>query len=184
MSTTIYLIRHGEAAGAWDDTLDPGLSAKGFRQAAAMAEKLGSLMSPVDIYTSPLKRTQETAAPLASLWKRKAVITPALTEVPSDGVDFSSRRQWLNGVLAGSWPDQADNLKAWREAILDFTTSRGADAVFVTHFVVINTIIGAIRESRQLVSCRPDHCSITKIRLEDGQLSLLALGAEAETVIR
>ena len=47
--------------------MDPGLDALGHSQAEAVAQKLASL-GPLPILSSPLRRTRETAAPLAKLW--------------------------------------------------------------------------------------------------------------------
>ena len=60
--TLVIVVRHAEKAT--DDPADPSLSEVGRRRAQALAEVLAS--SPVDaIYTTQLRRTRETAAPLA-----------------------------------------------------------------------------------------------------------------------
>ena len=63
VSVNIYLVRHGEAGGAWDSTADPALSKKGISQADTMSRLLKERIEPVDIFSSPLKRAQETAKP-------------------------------------------------------------------------------------------------------------------------
>jgi probable phosphoglycerate mutase len=68
-ATEIYLIRHGDAVPDPDDMLpgdydDQNLSALGRRQAEALAERLRSTRFDA-LYTSPLRRTRQTAAPLA-----------------------------------------------------------------------------------------------------------------------
>jgi broad specificity phosphatase PhoE len=62
--TTVYLIRHGEKASEQDQ--DPDLSARGRARAESLAVQLRD--SGVNIIiTSDLKRTIQTAAPLARL---------------------------------------------------------------------------------------------------------------------
>ena len=184
MSTTVYLVRHGEAAGSWDNSLDPGLSIAGNQQAQAMVAQLCRETDPVNLFSSPLKRTRETAQPLADFWQCEAKIAPELAEVPSAGVDFGDRRKWLTQVMQGNWADQSDHLKNWRSAILDFTGQQTRDAVFVTHFVVINAIVGAIEQSDKVLVFRPDNCSVTKIQLVDGRMSVIEKGREAVTVVK
>ena len=184
MSTIVYLVRHGDAAGSWDQALDPGLSEKGVLQAQEMAARLHGEIAPVNLYSSPLNRTQETASPLADLWQEGAIITPELSEVPSAGLDLGNRRAWLTNVLEGKWSQQSEQLQGWRSTILDFTRNQTKDAVFVTHFVVINAIIGAIEESDDVVVFRPNHCSITKIQLSGDTMSLIEKGQVADTVVK
>jgi broad specificity phosphatase PhoE len=82
-ATEILLIRHADAlpdptevvpGGSYDDQ---PLSAKGRAQAEALAQRWGSIKLKA-IYSSPLRRTIETATPLANL--------QALDIIPIDGV--------------------------------------------------------------------------------------------------
>jgi broad specificity phosphatase PhoE len=184
VSISVYLVRHGEAAESWDQALDPGLSEKGMVQAREMAARLNKEIAPTRLYSSPLNRTQETALPLAELWQKKAIITPELSEVPSAGLDLGNRRAWLTKVMAGKWTQQSEQLQGWRSAILDFTRQQKSDAVFVTHFVVINAIISAIEERDDVVVFRPNHCSITKIQVSGDAMSIIEKGQEAVTVVK
>lgn len=60
MSRYLYLVRHGEQQDAEYGMPDGPLSARGVRQARAIAERLGGV--PFDAaWTSPLMRAQETA---------------------------------------------------------------------------------------------------------------------------
>lgn len=184
MAFTLYLVRHGEAAGAWDKSADPGLSELGHQQAQDMASRLQEDIPPLPIYSSPLMRTRETSAPLEQIWERQAEIVPRLSEVPSTGIDFKDRRQWLTTVLQRSWPEQTEFLQEWRAGLIDFARQMTHDAVFITHFVVINSLVGAAEKSDQVLVFRPDHCSISKIRVSGGELSLIEKGSEAVTVVK
>lgn len=181
---TLYLVRHGEAAGAWDKSADPGLSDLGHQQAKTMAARLHEELAPLPIYSSPLMRTRETSVPLEQLWNRPAEVVPRLSEVPSTGIDFKDRRQWLTTVLQRSWPEQTEFLQEWRSGLVDFARQMTHDAVFITHFVVINSLVGAAEESDQVLVFRPDHCSVSKIGISGGELSLIEKGSEAVTVVK
>ena len=83
--TTILLVRHG--ATATTGTVLPGrapglhLSEKGGAQAVAVAERLQELAKkPVALYSSPLERTKETAAPIASALHLKTQVDRGLLE--------------------------------------------------------------------------------------------------------
>jgi len=81
---TLFLIRHGENDFLKNKTLAgllPGthLNQRGREQAAALAATLKDL--PIEaIYSSPMERAIETAAPLAAARRLQVQIRPALTE--------------------------------------------------------------------------------------------------------
>ncbi len=85
-ATELYLIRHGDALpGA--ETVIPGggydsqpLSELGQRQAQALGKWLSSVTFDA-LYSSPLRRCQETAAPLAQILQMPVVTEAELREV-------------------------------------------------------------------------------------------------------
>ena len=104
MSTTIYMIRHGETPwnieGRYQGQLDPPLTEKGQQQAQATALKLAPLGFDA-IYSSDLTRARQTAEALARA-----------TGLP---IQFDSRLREIHqgkwqGVLIGDirkgWPDE------------------------------------------------------------------------------
>ena len=68
-TTTIYLIRHAEKAGG---STDPDLSEAGKARANRWAEWLAD-KSIAAIYSTPYKRTQQTAQPLAQMLNQQAI---------------------------------------------------------------------------------------------------------------
>jgi len=65
-TTTMIFVRHAEKAGLSED--DPGLSLAGQRRAAELARQLvdADVVAGIDaIYSSPYRRTKETAQPVA-----------------------------------------------------------------------------------------------------------------------
>ncbi|MDX2220149.1 MAG: histidine phosphatase family protein [Burkholderiales bacterium] len=76
---TIVLVRHAEKADAPKD--DPALSEAGQRRAQALAVAL-KRSNVTAVYTTQLRRTQETAAPLATA----AGVTPRVLTVARGGV--------------------------------------------------------------------------------------------------
>lgn len=131
----LYFVRHGEAASSWDQSTDPGLSDLGRQQALTVSKQISEMSKPVNLVSSPLKRAQETSSPLSELWGTDVSIEPHIAEIPSDGISFDQRRQWLNMLMQSDWDGQADNLLAWKQRIIKLLTSQTQDSVFFTHFM-------------------------------------------------
>lgn len=82
MTTTIYIVRHGESEGNVNGDIyggDPPLTQIGIDQAEALAEVL--LSKPIDIiYSSHLKRAYQTAQKIADKKKINVIKTKELRE--------------------------------------------------------------------------------------------------------
>jgi broad specificity phosphatase PhoE len=178
----LYLVRHGKAAAAFSEAPDPGLDATGVAQAEAMAERLAPL-GPLPILTSPLRRTRETAMPLAQRWRFTARIEPAVGEIPSPMKDPAARGAWLRGVMAGMWAAQPEGLRVWRQHVVDTLLALPRRTVVVTHFVAINVAVGFAEGDDRVVGFAPDNCSVTVLDVEDGRLRLVRRGAERATQV-
>ncbi|MEX5236848.1 MSMEG_4193 family putative phosphomutase [Kocuria arenosa] len=102
-STLVLLVRHGETptTGKVLPGRAPGLhlSERGRAQADGVAERLAGVRVDA-VYTSPLERTRETAAPTAARTGREAVVEPGLLEC-----DFG---EWTGEELS-----RLSRLKAW-----------------------------------------------------------------------
>jgi broad specificity phosphatase PhoE len=156
----LYLVRHGHAAAGWSDAADPGLSETGRAQAQAVAQELAPL-GPLPIATSPLRRAQETAAPLAAAWGVVPTIDNRVSEIPSPTDDLAARGQWLMGLFATEWGEWPDDLQRWRQSIGDTLAGFDTDTVVFTHFVLIAQAVGD-------PDFLPDYCSVTVV--EDGRV--------------
>lgn len=176
----LYLVRHARPAGTFTEARDPGLDPAGLAQAEALAARLGPL-GPLPIVTSPLRRTRETAAPLELRWRRAARIEPAVAEIPSWEDDLARRGEWLRGVMAGRWPEQVPDLRAWRAAVVDALCAISETSVVVSHYVAINVALGHATGDDRVLCFAPDHCSVTVLDVANGTLSLVERGAEATT---
>ncbi|MBU6373774.1 MAG: phosphoglycerate mutase family protein [Alphaproteobacteria bacterium] len=178
MSARLFLVRHGEAAAAWGDDPDPGLSALGRSQAEAAAERL--LATGVTrALTSPLLRCRETAAP----WERRAgvgaLIEPAVAEIPTPA-GVADRKVWLRTLMAGAWPSQDDapDLAAWRARLVATLRAQPGDTIVFTHFVAINVALGAALGVEDVVVRQPANAAIVAFEIEAGRLRLVEAGAQ------
>lgn len=175
----LYMVRHGKAAAGFGGAMDPGLDDLGHRQAAEVAGKL-ALLGPLPILTSPLKRTRETASPLALLWKREPAVEEAVAEIPSpEGMSLEQRASWLRALMGGSWRDANVRLGQWRETAIAALAAQQEDTVIFSHYVAINVAAGAALGDDRIVVFSPDNCSVTVLETDGGKLSLVEKGREA-----
>lgn len=177
----IYLIRHGEPAGAYGAHPNPGLTELGTRQAFAAAEVLATAGAKRAI-TSPLARSRETAAQFEKLMETHARIETGVGEVITPpGIE--DRATWLKGVMAGGWSATDERLQAWRTSVLAAVQNLPEDTAVFSHFIAINAIVGLLTDDDRVVAFRPGHASITKLTRIGGRLRVTELGAEAATVV-
>ena len=149
-----------------------------------MAAKLAPL-GPLHVETSPLRRCQETAAPLLSAWRLPLIIEPRIAEIPTpDDVAMADRGEWLRGAMQGTWSELGPPFTAFRDGVAAALRSRTRDSVMFSHFVAINAAIGAALGDDRVVVRRLDNCSVTVIEVDaDGVLTLAESGDEADTSV-
>ena len=115
----ILLLRHAETAaphvfhGAESDV---GLSPRGFEQAKAVAERIKAV-SPDVIYSTGLKRADETARTIAAICTRPHKIHPGLHERRMGSLSGRSRTE--------GWPVYEQAKDHWKAGRLDFTHEGG-----------------------------------------------------------
>ena len=101
MATDLILVCHGQSAqrqgekvlGWWADV---SLSPTGFRQALLLAERLRNEFDVDALYTSPLRRAQETAEVVGQRVKAVPEVEPGLRELDSGalaGLSYEEARQ-------------------------------------------------------------------------------------------
>ena len=189
--TRIYMIRHGKAAAGWDGDADPGLDALGQSQAEAVAETVQGLIdAPVAIFSSPLKRCRETAAPLAKAWGQTLQIEAGVAEIPSPIDDLTARTQWLRRVMAGTWDglysdavsvDSGIDFRGWNDNVrATLNAMQGEAMVIFSHFIALNAAYCAATGATDVVSFAPANCSLSIFETDGRTLSLIEQGAETD----
>jgi broad specificity phosphatase PhoE len=177
----IYLIRHGEPAGAYGAHPNPGLTELGARQAFAAAETLAKAGAKWAV-TSPLARSRETAAQFEKLMETHARIETGVGEIVTPkGIE--DRAGWLRDIMGGNWADADRSLDAWRQSVLAAVEKMPEETAVFSHFVAINVIVGLLTNDDRVVVFKPGHASITKLSRVGGKLKVVALGSEAATVV-
>jgi hypothetical protein len=89
--SAVIIIRHADKAS--EPAIDPGLTKAGVKRAQDLATALGDA-GVTGIITTQMRRTRETAEPLAI----KVGVTPEIVKIPADDLGHVSRD--LNSHLA------------------------------------------------------------------------------------
>ena len=183
MGVRVVLVRHGQPDGTWGFDPDPGLDVRGHEQARAVAELLASL-GPLPIIVSPLRRTRETAAPLAARWGVEPGVEPGVGELVAPLNPRPDHAMWLRSLMTGHGADSHDVMKPFRDRVLGAIRTITTDAIVVSHFLAINAVVGAATDDDRVMCFRPAHCSRTVVEITDGQIELVELGDEASGAAR
>lgn len=183
--TTIYLVRHAKPMANWGEAIDPGLDTLGLQQANYAAKELQPL-GPLDLYTSPLRRCMETAAPLAKLWHRDAMVFEQVAEIPSPPLSVQARQHWLGEAMQGTWsqlqansPVGSPDFLQWRRELLQSVQALRADSVIYSHYIAINVLVGAAQRHERVISFKPGHASVTILKVSPHDISIVKVGDEA-----
>lgn len=146
-----------------------------------MARELADRIAPVPIWSSPLLRTQQTAAPLASAWSSTIALAPAFGEIPSPSSDPGERKAWLASAMVSNWSDLGPTIDGWRGRLLDAVQGATEDAVVFTHFVAVNAVVGAADGRPEVVVFAPAYTSVTVIDVDPATRSFVVTtrGSEA-----
>ena len=186
----LFLVRHAKPAASWGEATDPGLDTLGFDQSRTTASCLATVLAPITMFSSPMRRCRETAQSLEQMWQQSAKVFEAVAEIPAPPLDTAARRDWLNRGMQGTWKDLQDSAPrsspdylAWRQALLDSLAAIDHDCIIFTHFIAINAVVGAARDSDNVVCFRPDHASVTHVDNAGGAFKVITLGREAETSV-
>ena len=175
---TLYLVRHGRAL-AGVEHLDPGLDAVGESQARHVATALRG-RGATRLVCSPLRRTRETAQPIADALSLVPEIHDAVAEVFDASMTSGARSAMLGPFLSGVWSQQPPALQAWRERVLAALLELGQDkTIVVSHFVAISAAIGASTEDDRVSPCALANASITTLEVSGGKLVLRKPGEVA-----
>jgi broad specificity phosphatase PhoE len=183
MSIRLHLVRHGQAAAGWGEDPDPGLDEVGRAQAARLARDLAGL-GPMPIVSSPLQRAQQTAEPFAERWAVEPTVDQGVGEIPSPTADLAERSAWLRGALRGRWVDLGPSVVGWRSRLLTTLHAVRTDTMVFTHFVAINAVVATVWDDPRLIVFAPANASHTVVDVDEGKLSLVELGRQADSAVR
>jgi 2,3-bisphosphoglycerate-dependent phosphoglycerate mutase len=192
-ATDLLLIRHGASAAAvpgepfelLEGQADPPLAPEGEEQAAKLADWLaGEPLSA--LFVTPLRRTSQTAAPLAERLGLEPVVVPDLREVMLgewEGGEFRIRVANGDPIAARLFQEErwdvipgAENMEAFAERVarglasIAEQTGPGETGAAILHGGVIAEICRQVAHSRPFAFAQVDNTSITRVvRHVDGR---------------
>jgi 2,3-bisphosphoglycerate-dependent phosphoglycerate mutase len=184
-ATTVLVVRHGESAPELPDRPfalrdghgDPELHPDGVRQAELLADRLEH--EQIDaIYVTTLRRTHETAAPLAARLGLTPIVEPDLREVflgEWEGGQFRRRavandpvfqeifREERWDVIPGAEPLADFDERVWRGFQRIVAAHPDQQVMVVAHGGVIGHLLHRVTESRRFAFSVADNASISEI---------------------
>ncbi|MBI5383217.1 MAG: histidine phosphatase family protein [Verrucomicrobia bacterium] len=185
-ATHLFLIRHGEVEDRYHrvfgGTIDMDLSPRGHEQARRLARHLRGRHFDA-IYASPMKRAQQTLAPLAEHRERPPITRPELREVDFGdwtGLNFKQvlerfgarAFEWLRHLEQASVPN-AEDADALRRRLGPcvrhiLESHRNQSVAVVCHGGVIRVILSLLLELRlSKMSCfEIDYASVTWVEIQ------------------
>ena len=185
-ATEVILVRHGASEAAIegvrfpvvDGRADPALAQEGVEQAQAVAERLAAEGAD-RLYVSTLRRTQETAQPLAEATGLQPTVLAELTEVYLgifDAGEYRVRFARGDPIIQRVFAEQrwdaipeAESLESLgrrvRGAVERIVAETGPDAtaIAVAHGAVIGELCRQATESRPFAFVHADNGSISRI---------------------
>ena len=200
MTTTLYLIRHGESEANRSNTFlghhDLGLTDKGLEQAEMTAAYLFQQVSPDVIYSSDLSRAYQTAKPTAhrfelSIQKDEAlreIMAGAWENVPFDEIAERYRESyhiWKTDI-GNAHPDGGESVVQLQQRIVTAVTriareNEGKTILVFTHATPIRVLAahckkltaGEIKNSPWV-----SNASVTKVCFNGAELFLEEYGRD------
>lgn len=193
-ATTVLLVRHGESAPAdaarpfplVEGHGDPPLDPVGIEQASRLADRLAG--EPLDaIYVTTLRRTHETAAPLAERLGLAPLVEPDLREVhlgeweggllrvrAAEGDPLFARifaeERW--DVIPGAEPLDVFHARTQQGLARVVAAHPGGRVVAVVHGGVIGQLLSHATSSRRFAFASADNASISEIVVDGGRAIL------------
>jgi probable phosphoglycerate mutase len=187
----LVLVRHAlpERIDDGDGPADPRLTPHGHQQAARVVAALAG--EEVDaIYSSPLTRARQTAAPLAEALALPVVVEPGLKEydshasyVPVEELRDQGGEHW-EALKRGSMGDHID-VEAFRARVVEAVERiagqhPGGRAVLFAHAGVINAYCGHVAGVSRAIWLAPAYASVTRIgAARDGRRGITSINETA-----
>jgi probable phosphoglycerate mutase len=188
----LLLIRHAlpTRVELAEGPADPPLADLGHRQAKALADWLAD--EPIDaVYTSPLQRAVETAAPLAAATGLGTVVDEDLAEydrhaseyIPMEELRAEGGERWEQAVA--DWSLGGEELAAWFDGAVAAVervvrAHPGQTVAIVAHGGVVNAYLAHVLGLSRQMFFEPAYTSISRVlAARSGQRQLRSVNETA-----
>jgi broad specificity phosphatase PhoE len=191
----LLLLRHGEVEQSYHRVfggrIDMELSPRGHEQAAALARYLRS--GPLDaIYVSPMRRAQQTLAPLAGQSSARAVVKPEFREVDfGDWTGLTWEQvhsrfgihafDWLEQLAAAAIPN-AESARTFRARVEPplreiVAAHAGQTVAVVCHGGVVRMILSILLDLpiARMAAFEIDYASLTRVEVHANKTEVTLL---------
>ncbi|MEU3167848.1 histidine phosphatase family protein [Streptosporangium sp. NPDC006930] len=198
-TTVVHLLRHGEvhnpANVLYGRLPDYHLSDNGIQMAETVAKAVAG-RDVTALFSSPLERAQETAAPLAATFHLDVTIDERLIEAENifEGLSVGSFRnprfyRYLWNPLRPSWGERYIHMVSRMRAAIDTArdAARGHEAIMVSHQLPIWTIRLAAEGRRLPHDPRRRQCglaSLTSFSFEGNRLISVGYSEPAAALVK
>ena len=172
----LLLIRHGEPRKVVDASgpADPDLNTRGLRQALLLADFLSS--ESIDaVYTSPMRRALQTAAPLAERLGLRAVVDDDLAEFDREASTYipieemrANRDERFLAMLQDDYSMWGVDIEQFRSRVVAgveaiISAHHGGRVAAVCHGGVINAYLTHILGLSRRTFFAPDYTSVSRV---------------------
>ncbi len=185
----IIFVRHGEPGTSPDAPKDPPLSELGRAQAASAADRLRH-EAITAVYSSPSRRTLETADPLARMLEIAPIVVKGLAEFVHAHEyrrveDLRRRGDPLWAKMAtGDLSPFGTDAPTFRSTVFDAVetiaaTHPGENVAVFSHAGTINAYLGEMLDIERLLWAELAYCSVTRVAISrNGVRSVLAVNEQ------
>ena len=194
MSTTLLVVRHGQTdwntADRFRGRTDLELNEVGLRQAQLVARRIAAEYQPSAIYSSPLRRSLQTAGAIGSHCGLEPEADDGLLDLDYGEFAGLSRdeaaarypdlyRTWTQAPHAVRFP-KGESLEVVRARVAELAVRLAArydarQVVLVSHVVVIRTLLCSLLglPTGRIESFRIDPCSLTVVETRGARAELI-----------
>jgi probable phosphoglycerate mutase len=172
----LILVRHAEPVRIVDadGPADPPLAPRGVQQAERLAQYLGE--EPIGgVWSSPMQRARETAAPLAAALGIDVVVDTELAEwdreatsyVPIEELKATKDERWV-AMIEGNLDTEGIDLEAFKQGVVQamehiITGNPGGSVAVVCHGGVINAYLAHVLGIDRPLWFEPKYTSIHRV---------------------
>ena len=190
MAVDLLIIRHAlpqrvEVVGR---AADPALAPLGHRQADALADWLEP-ESLAAVYSSPMTRARETAAPVAERFGLEILVEDGVAEydkdseayIPIEELKAEGDPRWTEMLAGGYFSEDGIDPVEFQAGVVDameriISAHQSQTVAVVCHGGVMNAYVGHVLGLEQYMVFEPSYTGVTRVRASSrGHRSLVTL---------